>query len=253
MEYVQKIAAIFSALQDHREGLGVSEMSRVTGIHKSTTSRLLAALRDVKFVETETDSNRFRVGPALIALAATAQPDVSLRQMARPFLIRLNAETKETATLSVLDGHEVLTIDEQSGPHSLRHVAWTGMRTPLNASASGKCILAFSQPDLFDSYLEDSRLEARTAQTIVDRDEFRKEIARTRERGYGYVSEELEDGVGALSVPIRDRLGRLLGVLNLSWPVFRVSQTDIDRFVSLLIVAGHDLSRVFGYQTSADD
>jgi DNA-binding IclR family transcriptional regulator len=125
------------------------------------------------------------------------------------------------------------------------------MRTPLNATASGKCILAFSPPRLLERYLATCTLEARTEHTIIEEGALRAEVALTRERGYGYGSEELETGVAALSVPIRDHSQHLLGVLNLSWPVFRVSQARVDQFITLLAAAGQDLSRIFGYQLTA--
>jgi DNA-binding IclR family transcriptional regulator len=245
---VRRIADLLNALRDHREGLSVSEASRITGIHKSSTSRLLAALRSEKMVDYEDASRRYRLGSGIISMAASMEPSLFLKQAANPFLERLVEETGETATLSIRDEFEVLTIDEVSGPSAIRYVAWTGMRTPMHASASGKCLLAFSHGDLLDSYLESIDLQPRTSQTIITATALREEIERTRQQGFGEVDSELEDGLAALSAPVLDQSGRLLGAVNVTWPSFRVDRSDRDRFLKCLLSASRELSGVFGYR-----
>jgi DNA-binding IclR family transcriptional regulator len=247
VQYVKRIAAIFDAFRQHRAGLGVSELSRVTGIHKSTTSRILAALREEHLVSYDESSRRYRLGDGIIAMAAASKPGLFLQHVARPYLLELNAATGETATLSVLDDFEVLTIDEASGPSVLRYVAWTGMRTPLHASASGKTLLTLYNPALLDKYVETRPLRARTGNTITDPERLRREVERTRRRGHGEVNGELEEGLVAVSAPIRDYRGDVLGVVNLTWPAFRVDQAGHDRFVALLLDAAFSISRVFGF------
>jgi DNA-binding IclR family transcriptional regulator len=247
VQYVRRIAAILDAFRQNRVGLGVSEVSRITGIHKSTASRMLAALHDEQLVSYDAQSRRYRLGAGIISMAAAAEPDLFLQHVARPYLLQLNGSTGETATLSVLDDYEVLTIDEVSGPSAIRFVAWTGMRTPLHATATGRCLLAFSDPGLLENYLRTHTLHACTPKTITDPDELRRMIERIRQTGYSEVTGELEEGLVAISAPIRDFRGRLLGVMNVTWPEFRVTATEQQQFVTMLLAAARDISALFGH------
>jgi DNA-binding IclR family transcriptional regulator len=171
VQSVRRIAALLNALRDSRCGLNVSEISRRTGIHKSTTSRLLASMLHEKLVDHDEETRLYRLGTGIVAMAAGVEPDMFLRHAARPYLARVNEATGETATLSIFDDYQVLTIDEIAGPSTLRFVAWTGMRTPLHASASGKCLLAFSAPEILEHYLTNFELHSRTQRTITRRSE----------------------------------------------------------------------------------
>jgi DNA-binding IclR family transcriptional regulator len=251
VQSVQKFAAILTCFRQRPGDLGVSEISRITGIHKSTVSRLLSALAGEEFVICDPHSRRYRLGPSIISLAAAAEPKLFLRGLVRPYLEQLNADTGETAGFSILDGFEAVSLDAISGPRAVRAAAWSGRRVPLHASAAGKCLLAFSPPSLFEAYVGNHTLHRYTARTITDIEAFRCDLARVSERGYSSNDEELEDGLGAVSAPLRDGSGRVLGAMNLSWPVSRVQAPDRQRFVAVLLELSRRASAVFLHPGSA--
>jgi DNA-binding IclR family transcriptional regulator len=250
---VIRVSRILQAFRVNPGDLGVSEISRMTGIHKSTVSRLLTALTEESLVALNPSTGRYRLGPGIIALAASAEPDLFLRAAVHPSLVQLNANTGETVTLSVLEGFEALVVDAVAGPRALRVAVVPGTRNPLHATAAGKCLLAFASPELLDDYLARGVLDPLTNQTIVNPDELRREIACVRQRGYATNDEEFEVGVGAISAPTRGFDGRLVSVINISWPSALVTAPDRGRFISLLLDATRHVSGLFGYAPRADD
>jgi DNA-binding IclR family transcriptional regulator len=245
VQYVQKVAAILASFRRQPGELGVSEISRSTGINKSTVSRLLSALGAEELVTCDPISRRYRLGPGIISLAAAAEPQIFLPAYVRPYLERLNAATGETAGFEVLDGFDAVSIEAVSGPRTLRAAVWSGRRAPLHASAAGKCLLAFSPPRLFDDYIASHELVRYTPRTITDISKLRREIARVRERGYSDNDAELEEGVGAVAAPMCDYSGWVIGVINLSWPTSRVEASDRAHFTALLLAATERASVVF--------
>ena len=250
LQYVRKIVMILSAFREGRGALGVSEISRLTGLHKSTVSRVLAALLEEDFVAYDFESRRYRIGPGLLSLAARAEPNLFLRGIIHGFLVELNAATGETALFSVLDGDEELVVDVADSHRTLRVTAWTGVRGPLNITAGGKSLLAFSPPDWREAYIREHELFCRTPKTITDPDRLREELELTFERGYSSSEEELEEGAASMSAPILDASGRLLGTVTLQWPMFRADASDCERFKTLLLGATREVSHLFAAQAS---
>ena len=153
-------------------------------------------------------SGRLRIGPALIGLAVSSRRDV--RHEAGPYLERLSHELGETVDLAVLDGGEVLFIDQYPSRRTLRIVAEIGARFPLHSTANGKALLAALSPDEVEVVLP-KRLAKETEHTVTDRAALLDELEVVRRTGVAYDREEHTVGISAVGVTIRDAVGRAGG------------------------------------------
>src|ERR1700693_5738282 len=97
---VERAPTVRDTLAESEEH-GTSELARRTGINASTVSRLLATLAARGLVRHVEETGRYRLGPRLVQLGGAALAGLDLRELARPVLTSLAAETGETATLSV--------------------------------------------------------------------------------------------------------------------------------------------------------
>jgi IclR family transcriptional regulator, pca regulon regulatory protein len=95
-------------------------------------------------------------------------------------------------------------------------------------------------PDIED-YLTTYELTPFTPQTITDEAEFRAELRKVREDGYALVSQELEDGLVAVAVPVRDRMGRARAAINLSTHVGRRSVEEMRALVPVVKEAAAEI------------
>lgn len=197
--------------------LGVTEVAQELGIHKSTASRLLSALEHRGFVRRHGD--RFVPGLELARLARAADPVTPLVERALPVLERLAAATGEAVTLGVARGGEVAYVAQRGGTHIVGVADWTHRTTPLHSTASGKVLLAFSGATL------PARLERHTPRTIVEPGILRRELERTRLRGYAQIRDELEIGLSAVAAPVFDRTGVCVAALAVSGPSFRLARS----------------------------
>ncbi len=73
---------------------------------------------------------------------------------------------------------------------------------PLHATAAGRAILAFENPDYIREYLYGAKYELYTKYTIPNRAKLEVELDLTRERGYAFNNREFEDFIMAISAPI---------------------------------------------------
>jgi IclR family KDG regulon transcriptional repressor len=243
---VVRAAAILRAFSHERPTLHFSQIVDAVGLPKSTTHRLLLTLIDVGFVEQRQDGT-YALGIGLFEVGSLAYANVSLRAIAQPFVRRLMDETKETVHLGVLDGFEVVSLEQASSPHSLRAEVYVGKRAPLHCTAVGKAILAFvaTSPWLHQFWADS--FEQFTTATITDPAGLRSELDDIRKRGYAIDNEEHEVGVRCVGAPIRDASGAVVGSLSISGPSARVTPESITELARRLLRATGQISAALGY------
>jgi IclR family KDG regulon transcriptional repressor len=141
---VEKAIAILKAFTIERPELSVTELSQELILHKSTVSRLLSTLEEGNLVEQNPETGKYRLGVALIGLGALVIAHTDVREIARSLLRQLAQETQETVNLAVLDGDEVINIEQMlPDRRQVKNIGWVGRRTPLHCVATGKVLLAY--------------------------------------------------------------------------------------------------------------
>jgi IclR family acetate operon transcriptional repressor len=224
-----------------------AEVARELGVHRSTALRLLGTLERHSLVERDPRTSKYRLGPRLAQLAGAVRGDVELRQVARPVCERLARALGETVTLDVLDGDEIVPIEQATGSTSVVSVNWLGTRTPVHCTASGKVILAFSQEAVRQRLLK-RPLERRTRHTIVGLRELGGQLGAAREVGFARTHEELEVGLDAIAAPVYSADGEVVGALDVSGPAHRLREGGRPELITLTLEAAADLSRRLGHR-----
>ena len=215
--------ALLRALSDVEretgEGLGVMQLSVLTGRDKSQVSRALHALEKVGFVERDAVSLRYRLGYGLFVLA-TRGIDRTLIAVAGPFLADLANEVGETVHLCTLAGVGVLTLETVAPPqHTFRASGWVGQTVPAQQCAVGRVLLGDATRDFVFHRFATTRFRSDAPSDLISsvRD-FWTEIERARDLGYATEDEELEADLVGAAAPIRNEHGRIIGALCVSAP-----------------------------------
>jgi IclR family acetate operon transcriptional repressor len=223
------------------------ELSRGTGLNRSTIYRLLSALEDEGFVVADA-SGRFRLGPALIALGGLALRQIDLRELALPHLRELARQSGETVDLEVLSGSNVLIIEEVTGDHLLTTSGNIGRTYPARRASTGKALLASLPPGQLAAALG----LPPTASVDTSDPAFAQELALARERGYATSYEELEAHLHAIGAAILDHTGAAIAAISVSGPAARLMR-EREREIALLVRQTCALiSGELGYRTMDD-
>src|SRR5262249_27754988 len=146
---------------------------------------------------------------------ANGQPDTAAT--CRPFAVDLAGRVGEAVNIAVLDGTDVMTLDQVAGRSSIGSINWIGRRTPLHSTAAGKVLLAHLSTDERDRLLPDP-LPSFTEHTITDRAVLDAQLAAAREEGVAYTYEENEIGEIAVGAPIRRLDGVVFAALCVAGP-----------------------------------
>ncbi|MGM7671196.1 IclR family transcriptional regulator [Microbacterium sp. A93] len=225
VQSVDRAAAVLQILA--REGqAGVSEIAAEMGIHKSTVSRLLAALVARELVQQDRDRGKYQLGFGILRLAAAIPGRLNLVQEAGPILRELAASARETVNLAVLRSGYAVNVDQARGPSTLGTQDWVGSLTPLHATASGKVLLAALTAEERGALLKGTRLPRFTSRTITSRVRLEEELLAVARAGLATACQEYEIGLVSAAVPVRDHRGVVIAGISVSGPEFRFDPAD---------------------------
>ncbi|MBP0482125.1 IclR family transcriptional regulator [Sagittula salina] len=141
---------VLRAFRASDDGLGNAEIAERTGLPKSTVSRLTFTLQSLGYLTHAHRNDRYRPGPALLALGNVAQASISFVDLSGPIMQRLADETGTLSLLLVRDDQKLLIVRtwRPRGVSSLWLEA--GHRLPFNGTSSGHAMLAAMNDALFE-------------------------------------------------------------------------------------------------------
>lgn len=236
--------AILDAFSARQGDLGVNELSRKLGMHKSTVSRLCSTLEKAGYLARDASTEKYRLGARLQQLQGASSVD--LRAAARDVLRQLVDTSGETVTMAVRDGLDVVTIEVLDGPRMVRMQARVGARTQIHASAGAKAILAYLPSDEVARVVDAWPLARLTPNTITEKAELLRDLEVTRDRGYSVDQEELEVGLRCVGAPIHDQTGEVVAAIAVSAPRHRLDEADQLRLGTAVRQAANAISARLG-------
>ncbi|MEN9984413.1 MAG: HTH-type transcriptional regulator KipR [Pseudomonadota bacterium] len=196
--------------------LTLADLSRRTGLHKTTALRIARTLALDHYLVQKEDGS-WRLGRAVGWLGACYQATFDVHDVVEPVLRELTIQTGESASFYVREGNQRTCLARVDGPQTIRHHVRVGIGLPLNLGAPGRVILAFSG-EAGEPY-----------ETI-------------RKRGYHLSLGEREPEVSSVSAPVFGIQWRLLGSICISGPTSRLSETRLLELAQTIIQSANQLS-----------
>jgi IclR family transcriptional regulator, KDG regulon repressor len=242
---------ILNAIADANEALSPAQLAASLRLHKSTVHRLLVVLEHHRLIRKGADGT-YRLGTRLIELGDRAVARLNLSERAAPFLRDLAKQTGEGAHVTILSGHEMLSIAHVEGRWSLQSLTRTGMRTQIHCTAAGKAVLAFLPDEACDDLIATLPLKRYTRRTIAKPSALKVELMRVRSEGYAVDDEEFEEGLRCVGAPIFDHRGQVIASLSIAAPVFRLRKQRLADVARTVMEAARDLSTDLGHQMAAE-
>lgn len=239
---VGKALLLLTLLGDYPDGASLSEVARRAGFPLSTAHRLAAALVRDGYARVDETSRRYSLGLQVFSLASRVSHRHGFAGSALPVLRRLAEQTSESALMSVIDGHNQLYVHHVQGRHSVSVSGEPGRRGPLHCTSMGKVLIAFAEDAERKDLLETLELTPFTPHTIVDRQQFRDEIAAVRAQGYAIADEEHETGIRAIGVPVKNLDGATIASVSIAAPAYRVSREKLVDYLPDLNKAAAELT-----------
>lgn len=196
--------------------VSLTELSRHTGIPKSTVFRILLQLTSSGHVIRSGHS--YRLGIKMFELGnhfVHAHPH-GLKAVAAPFLGDLFLEFGATVGLSILDNADVILTDQLTNSRMVMDSPVVGGRATALTTASGKAMLAFADVEAQERAIAHHLAEGRrTPRTLMHAGQIRQQLAQTRQSALAYARDEFSLGGGAIASPILVN-GRAIAAVSVS-------------------------------------
>jgi len=204
---VRRAAAILRLLGRTDRPLGVNQVARELGLVPSTCLHILRELTQERLVAFDPETKRYALDIGILAIARAAISRNDFASMIQPQLTALSERFGITAIAVQMSGPAhmiVVALSRASVPFRLQ--VDMGSRFPALISATGRCVAAFG--DMGDAELR-AGFDALKWENPPTYEEWRAQVAQTRERGYGLDEGNYIGGVTILAVPLLGRDGRL--------------------------------------------
>lgn len=250
-ETVQSVTRAFDILSvftPDRPVLGVSEVSSLLNLNRTTVHRLLTTMESCGVVQRVPGGQKFTIGTQIVRLANVFFHQADIRTIALPMLATLRDTTRQTAALHLRDGYHRLVIAQVESRQDLR-VTYPdlGNAIPLHVGAPGKAILAFLQPEEIESYFKTMPLDSVTVHTPISEELVLQDLAGIRGLGYSVTSQERRLGVLSIAAPVFSATGVVVASVNVSAPIQRITESEIPQVAELVVRAAHEISSQLGY------
>lgn len=252
IQSLTRASAILNVIVRNRDGIGLAPLSKIVGLHSSTTFHLVKTLAQLGYVRQDPVTKQYRVGRMIFDLASTAFDEVEMASVAGPYLDELAMRTGETSHFAIRTGADIVVLAKSEGTGMFRMAERTGITRPAHASALGKVLLAAMTQDNLEVYLESQTFRPLTDRTITDPATLRAEIARVRKTGVAYDEGEFHPEIRCVAVPVHNFTGRAIAALSVTTPAWRLAVGDFEAQVPALQRVAKRLSTGFGHRTASD-
>jgi DNA-binding IclR family transcriptional regulator len=229
------------------EGVSLVDISRATGLNRTTAFNLLSSLVTLRFVDQNKISKRYLLGLRNIELGRLVQHRLHIPEIARPILVDLCRKTNETVSLALPDHLDMLVVDSLNGSKFLRATAYTGSRSHYHCTALGKAVLAQRSESMRHTIYRLCGLPSLTIHTITDIETLEAQLPQIRTQGYALDAEENEIGVNCIGAVVLDGFGEVTAAISVAGPSNRWNADTITHHAEDVISASNSLSRNLGY------
>ncbi len=227
---VDRAARIFQLLRTNARGMTIAEVAEATGWHKSSVHKLLVTLSHHGLLDRNEATKQYSLGIALIEYGQFVLKNLDVTYETRTFLKELAEYSGETANYCIRRGLQMVVVDSIESRIDLRVVPPIGASNSIMAKSNGKAALAFLPENEAEKIIQAEGIPAFTKNSITDAEAFRKELAAIRKRGYATDLEEFREGISAISAPVFNSAGQVVGALTMVAPTFRMTVEKVSSY-----------------------
>jgi DNA-binding IclR family transcriptional regulator len=250
MNSIEKSIQILNYLSNAGRSVGITELSSKLLFPKSTIHRMLKSLVSYSLVDQEKETSKYRLGMRVIEYSNSFYNSFDFRQIAKPILKDVCRETKLTTFLTTWYNSKGICIDSitPSRDENTHLFVEIGKEMPFHSAASAKILLAHQPSEDIKRIINEKTLPKYTSRTIVDPKKLEEHLSGIRHKGFSICNEELEEGIKAISAPVKNINREAIASITITGLSRRISSSNIKKFINILVDSAQELSGMLGYK-----
>lgn len=217
---IDKADKIFNYLY-YKYSATQASIAKDLNLSKATVNRLLEVLTNLKYLKFE--DKEYSLGEKFQFFSSQYEKYTLLKSITHPYLEELSLKFKETFKLSILDNDKIRSIASVESSDIVKVSVSENSIFPLHAGAASKLLICqLSQTKL--NKLLNKTLPKYTENTIIDREELKKELFKINLQKVSYDNMEHSKNIKAVAIPILDKKNRIIAAI--SCPCFPNNLTE---------------------------
>lgn len=246
LQTLERGLMVIKAFKDN-SSLTISESSRLTGLSRPVTRRVLLTLEELGYANS--NSGRFSLTAKILSLGYSYISSLKIWEITTPYLVSLSEKIGESCSLCTLDDTEIIYVARVPVKKFLKISIGIGTRLPAYATSMGKVILAHLPPHKLDEYFKKVVLVPYTEKTCTDEKELRVELEKIRKHGWAISYEQLEEGLISIATPIKDIRGKVVAAINCSTHSGRADKEKVEKqFLPFLLETSEKINKSIDFE-----
>jgi len=215
---LKKATIILQILSRKPYQFSAPEISRISGINRTTVYRILSELAEDNFVVRNDISKKFTVGPMLYHIGSIYLHQYQYNQEIHNTLEKVAEITGESVGMAVREGNRIISLYEIETRRPFRMNHPPGSFYPMNRGCYGKCLMAYHDPHTVQRLLSGQTFQKLFPNTLTEPNEILEEYARIRKQGYVISNGEVYDPAAAgIGVPVMNPVGMVKACMAIAF------------------------------------
>lgn len=204
---IARAAAILRLLGKSDMPLGLQTIAQSLGLVPSTCLYTLRALVAEELVAVDPDTKRYSLEAGVLTLARHWLRRNQFTDIAQPVLDRISQTFNVTVLgVQIVGLDHIIVVAASEAGSNFQLSAQVGSRFPALISATGRCIAAFGD---YDEQVLNARFATLRWDDPPTFEQWREQVAQTREQGYAVDPGNYISGVTVLAAPVWKGPGQL--------------------------------------------
>jgi IclR family pca regulon transcriptional regulator len=236
--------SVIRAFGQNASAMNLAEIVQKTNLSRPTARRFLLTLGALGYVRT--DGKRFWLTAKTLELGYAYLSSMNIIDIVHVSLHQVVDELNESCAMAVASQSELLYVARVPPQHSMWLQVNPGTRQPLYCTSAGRVLLADFEPDQLSAYFGDVPRPKLTELTVTDENALRGILSGVRAAGYAVIDQEVEIGLRAIAVPVRDKAGKVVAGVSVGTHTGRVSMVDmIEKILPPLKACANEIEVMF--------
>jgi DNA-binding IclR family transcriptional regulator len=223
---VSRALAILDCFEQAERPLGNQDIALLTGLPKSTISRITRTLTELHYLHFWPDLERYHLGPRVVRLASAFQHANPLPTLIQPALQDLANTTRGTVGLGFVEGLDAVYLQVARGVSVIVVQVDVGTRMRLLDSALGLALVAGTPDKRRDCILAELKVQEKRRWSESQRRiaSAENELAK---RGYCTSIGTWNEDINGIAAPFRMVGESTVYAVNIGWPAFFIHEDTI--------------------------
>lgn len=228
IQSLERALDILNIMYDNGGKISVTELSKIMGQHRSTVYRTLNTLYQKDFLQKDSRTSVYSLGPRVLTLGLVAATNMPLAKIAKPHLAYLTSKYEVNAAILIIEGEErdkscVFCLNQYLDVSSTTLLSTPSQCETSNAyrPATGLCFVANNikgEMTVENEYIIDNwhKLSKKIIKSNYNIQSFIKELNEIKKQGYAFENESFIQGQIAVACPIFNSSGKAVATLSIN-------------------------------------